>query len=88
MFKEYDLEPLIESITGIDWRMEHAKAIQETVLKNSGNHLSEVGCCESAGWLVERRFIRTQLEPVAEGGGNQRKLIALCTPVYPPSALV
>ena len=41
------------------------KAIQETVLKNTGDHLSEIDALKVLGWLVERRFIRTRLDPPA-----------------------
>jgi len=64
--KEYDPEPLIEAVTGIDWDMEHARhavqAIQETVLKNTGDHVSDADAVKLLGRLVERRFIRTRMD--------------------------
>jgi hypothetical protein len=67
--KEYDLEPLVEAVTGLDWNFEHAKhamkAIRVTVLKNTGDELSEPDAIKLLGRLVERKFIRTQFEPQA-----------------------
>ena len=72
--KEYDPEPLVEAVTSLDWNVEHArhamKAIQETVLKNTGDHLSEVDAIKLLGRLVERRFIRTQIGPEAAIAGT------------------
>lgn len=41
------------------------KAIQETVLKNTGDDLSDPDAIILLGRLVERRFIRTKLDPPA-----------------------
>jgi hypothetical protein len=72
--KDYDPEPLIEAVTSLDWNIEHARqaviAIQETVLKNAGDDLSEPDAIKLLGRLVERRFIRTQIEPQAAVAGT------------------
>ena len=65
--KEYDPEPLVEAVTSLDWNVEHArhamKAIQEAVLKNTGDDLSEPDAIKLLGRLVERRFIQTRIDP-------------------------
>jgi hypothetical protein len=81
--KEYDPEALVEAITGLDWNTDHPryamKAIQATILKTTGDDLSEVDAIKLLGRLVERRHIRTQIDPpvlnVAETGwaGPARK---------------
>jgi hypothetical protein len=67
--KEYEPEPLVDAVTGLDWNPDHArqamKAIQETVLKNCGDDLSAPDAIIVLGRLVERRFIRTQINPPA-----------------------
>lgn len=67
--KEYAPEPLIEAVTCLDWNIKHAthamKAIQETVLKNTGDDLSEADAIKLLGRLVERKLIRTQIDPSA-----------------------
>ena len=78
--KEYDPEPLIEAVTCLDWNVEHArqamKVIQETVLKNTGDHLSDTDAVKVLGRLVERKLIRTRIDPqvnVARTGWAGRK---------------
>ena len=65
--KEYDPDPLVEAVTTLDWSTDHPghamKAIQETVLQNYGDTLSDGDAMKLLGKLVERRFIRTQIEP-------------------------
>jgi hypothetical protein len=60
---------LIEAVTGLDWSREHAKggikAIQETVLKNTGDELSDADAVKVLGRLVERKLIRTRIDPSA-----------------------
>jgi hypothetical protein len=83
ILKEYDLEPLVEAVTGLDWNIDHPrhamKAIQATVLKTTGDDLSDIDAIKLLGRLVERRRIRTQIDPpvvnVAETGwaGPARK---------------
>ena len=67
--KEYPTEPLVEAVTSLDWNIEHArhamKTIQETVLQNFGDHLSDTDAIKLLGRLVERRFIRTRIETQA-----------------------
>ena len=67
--KEYDPEPLIEAVTSLDWNIEHArramKAIQETVLKYTGDYLSDTDAVKVLGRLVERKLIRTRIDPSA-----------------------
>jgi hypothetical protein len=67
--KEYDPEPLIEAVTSLDWNVEHArqamKAIQRTVLKNTGDDLSDTDAVKVLGRLVERKLIRTRIGPLA-----------------------
>jgi hypothetical protein len=76
--KEYDPEPLIEAVTALDWNSDHPrhamKAIQETVLKNTGDHLSDPDAIILLGRLVERRFIRTKLDPPASYFAETGKL--------------
>jgi hypothetical protein len=66
---KYAPEPLIEAVTGLDWNVDHPrhamKAIQEAVLKNTGDDLSEVDALKVLGRLVERRFIMTRIDQPA-----------------------
>jgi len=65
--KEYDPEPLVEAITSLDWKIDHPKyamqAIKDTVLKNTGDDLSDTDAIKLLGRLVERRFIKTGIDP-------------------------
>jgi hypothetical protein len=67
--KEYDPEPLVEAVTRLDWSTEHArramKAIRETVLKNTGDDLSDTDAIIVLSRLVERKLIRTRIDPPA-----------------------
>jgi hypothetical protein len=66
ILKEYDPEPLVEAVTGLDWNTDHpryaTRAIRESVLKTAGDDLSEVDAIKLLGRLVERRRIRTQID--------------------------
>ena len=83
MLKEYDLEPLIEAVTGPGWSLEHVKvaleAIRETVLEKYGDDLPEPDVLKLLGRLLERKLIFTSFEVshnrlVTEGWrGNARK---------------
>jgi hypothetical protein len=74
--KDYDPEPLIEAITALDWSTDHPdrtmKAIQDTVRKNFGDELSQPDAMKLLGNLVERRFIRTQVDPPPTAGTGWR----------------
>jgi hypothetical protein len=74
---------VIEAVTALDWNVDHPtyamKAIQATVLKNTGDDVSDTDAIKLLGRLVERRHIRTRIDPpvvnVAETGwaGPARK---------------
>jgi hypothetical protein len=78
--KEYEPEPLVETVTGLDWNMDHARhamrAIQETLRTNAGDDLSDADAIKLLGRLVERRFIYTRMKSlddrVAETGWRGR----------------
>ena len=59
----------IEAVTSLDWSIDHPqhamKAIQASVLKNTGDDLSEVDALKVLGRLVERRFIKTRIDTPA-----------------------
>ncbi len=66
--KEY-AEPLIEAVTSLNWSVDHPrhamKAIQEAILKNTGDHLSNAEALIVVGRLVDRKLIRTRIDPLA-----------------------
>lgn len=66
MLKEYNPEPLIDAVTGLEWSLEHVKpalkAIQQTVLEKYGDELPEPDVIKLLGRLVERQLIRTSFE--------------------------
>ncbi len=66
--KEY-AEPLIEAVTSLDWSVDHPrhamKAIQEAVLKNTGDRLSDAEALIVLSRLVDRKLIRTRIDPPA-----------------------
>ena len=74
--KEYDPEPLVEAITALDWNVEHAriavKTIQETILKITGEDVSELDALKVLGRLVECRFIRTGVNYSTQAVGFPR----------------
>ncbi len=55
--KEYEPGPLVDAVTGLDLDFEHARhairAIQETVFKETGEELSDIGAIKVLGRLVE-----------------------------------
>lgn len=58
--KEYLPELLIEAVTSLDWNVDHPrlamKALQDAVLKHTGDHLSEIDALKVLGRLVERQI--------------------------------
>ena len=77
MPKEYALQPLIEAVTALDWSRDHpvraAKALQAAVLKNEGEDLSDVDALKLLARLIERRLIRSKLDPPGMGMLSRRK---------------
>jgi len=60
-------EPLIEAVTRNDWSVDHPrhaiKAIQETILEKTGDDLSDADAIIVLGRLLERRLIKTRIDP-------------------------
>jgi hypothetical protein len=69
--KEYNPEPLVEAVTALDWSVEHGKlamkAIQETVLKMTGDDLSDTDAVKVLGRLIDRKLIRSRVDSVTAG---------------------
>ena len=79
--KEYDPEPLIEVVTALDYSVDHGRravtAIRAAVLRNHRDELSETDAIKLLGNFVDRKLIRSSLEPAtanpAPGGTAARR---------------
>ncbi len=67
--REYDPQPLIEAVTGLDWSEDtvtHAlRAIQERILQNDGTVLSDDDAARVLNGMIARNLIRPETDPPA-----------------------
>jgi hypothetical protein len=65
--QDYDPEPVVAAVTALDWSTEHpyhaVRAIQAIVRIKFGEKLSEEDSMQFLRYLLDRQFIRTQVQP-------------------------
>jgi hypothetical protein len=69
LLDDYDLDPLIQAITALDWSTDHPtkamRAIQAIVQIKFGEELSDEDARKMLGRLLDRQFIQTRIHPDA-----------------------